>query len=82
MLPHARIYLGPQLYGPGANLVAVILSFKDVNGDHQPDMIIHFQGTQVVFINDGSGFRPTQHEESSRVSRQSHIARLLRLYTS
>ena len=60
---HARIYLGPQLYGPNADLVPVTLSFKDVNGDHRPDMILHFQGTQVVFINDGSGFRPTQSGE-------------------
>src|SRR5215471_8337256 len=51
---HARIYLGPQLYGPDADLVPVTLSFKDVNGDHRPDMLIHFQGTEIVFINDGS----------------------------
>ena len=56
----ARIYLGPQLYGTNADLVPVTLSFQDVNGDHRPDMILHFQGTQVVFINDGSGFRPAQ----------------------
>ncbi len=63
---HARIYLGPQLYGPDADLVAVTLSFKDVNGDHQPDMIIHFQGTQVIFSNDGSGFRPAQPGEAQQ----------------
>lgn len=60
---HARIYLGPQLYGQNADLVPVTLSFQDVNGDHRPDMILHFQGTQVVFINDGSGFRPAQPGE-------------------
>ena len=60
---HARIYLGPQLYGPDADLVPVTLSFKDVNGDHLPDMIIHFQGTQVVFINDAGGFRPARPDE-------------------
>src|SRR6266478_626474 len=38
---HARIYLGPQLYGPSADLVPVTLSFQDVNGDHLPDMIVH-----------------------------------------
>src|SRR5712692_593825 len=48
---HARIYLGPQLYGPNADLVPVTLSFKDVHGDHRPDMILHFQGTQVVLVN-------------------------------
>ncbi len=60
---HARIYLGPQLYGTDTDLVPVTLSFSDVNGDRRPDMIIHFQGTQVVFINDGSGFRPAQPGE-------------------
>ena len=54
---HARIYLGPQLYGPNADLVPVTLSFKDVNGDHRPEMILHFQGTQVIFLNNGSGFQ-------------------------
>ncbi len=55
---HARIYLGPQLYGPNADLVPVTLSFTDVHGDHRPDMILHFQGTQAVFLNDGTSFRP------------------------
>jgi hypothetical protein len=62
---HARIYLGPQLYGTDADLVPVTLSFMDVNGDHRPDMIIHFQGTQIVFINDQGGFRPLRPEERS-----------------
>ena len=30
----ARIYLGPQLYGTGDDLIPVTLSFVDVNGDH------------------------------------------------
>ncbi len=60
---HARIYLGPQLYGPGADLVPVTLSFQDVNSDHRPDMIVHFQGNQVVFINDAGSFRPARPGE-------------------
>ena len=60
---HARIYLGPQLYGGDADLVPVTLSFQDRNGDHRPDMILHFQGTQVVFINDGGSFRPARPGE-------------------
>lgn len=55
---HARIYLGPQLYGTGADLVPVTLKFEDVNGDHLPDMIVMFQDTQVIFINAQGGFRP------------------------
>ena len=64
---HARIYIGPQLYGSDADLIPVTLSFIDVNGDHKPDMIINFQGTQVVFINDQGGFRPLHPEERSPV---------------
>jgi hypothetical protein len=64
---HARIYIGPQLFTPDSDLVPVTLSFRDVNGDHQPDMIIHFQGTQVVFINDHGGFRPLRPEERHQV---------------
>lgn len=59
----ARIYLGPQLYGTGDNLIPVTLSFADVNGDHLPDMIIHFQSSRIVFINDQGGFRPLRPEE-------------------
>jgi hypothetical protein len=64
---HARIYIGPQLYGSDADLIPVTLSFIDVNGDHKPDMIINFQGTRVVFINDQSGFRPLHPEERGPV---------------
>jgi len=59
----ARIYLGPQLYGTDANLIPVTISFVDVNGDHLPDMIIHFQTSRIVFINDQGGFRPLRPEE-------------------
>jgi hypothetical protein len=59
----ARIYLGPQLYGTGDDLIPVTLSFADVNGDHLPDMIIHFQSSRIVFINDQGGFRPLRPEE-------------------
>src|SRR6266852_8512198 len=64
----ARIYIGPQLYGSGDNLIPVTLSFVDVNGNHQPDMIIHFHykgwlgfsdsEQQLVYINENGGFRP------------------------
>ncbi|WP_069801191.1 FG-GAP repeat domain-containing protein [Thermogemmatispora onikobensis] len=64
---HARIYGGPQLYDPDADLVPVTLSFADVNGDHRPDMLVHFQSTRLVFINDGSAFRPLRPDERPAV---------------
>lgn len=63
----ARIYLGPQLFGTGEDLVPVTLSFADVNGDHLPDMVIHFQTTRIVYINDKGGFRPLRPDEQPGV---------------
>jgi hypothetical protein len=59
----AHIYLGPQLYGTGDDLIPVTLSFADVNGDHLLDMIVHFQSSRIVFINDKGGYRPLRPEE-------------------
>jgi hypothetical protein len=64
---HARIYIGPQLYGDGADLTPVTLSFVDVNGDHKPDMVVHFQGSRIVFINDQGGFRPPRPDEQPQI---------------
>ena len=69
----ARIYLGPQLYGNGDDLIPVTLNFADVNSDHLPDMIIHFQSSRIVFINDQGGFRPLKPEE--RVPVQQYLQR-------
>ena len=64
---HARIFLGPQLYTTGSDLVPATLSFRDVNGDHKPDMIINVQGSQIVFINDQGTFRPLRPDERHQV---------------
>jgi len=63
----ARIYIGPQLYGNGQELIPVTLSFVDVNGNHHPDMIIHFQDTNIVYVNDSGGFRPANSNEIQAV---------------
>jgi hypothetical protein len=65
----ARVYLGPQLYGAGDDLIPVTLRFADVNGDHLQDMIIHIQSSQIVFINDQGGFRPLRPGERLPVER-------------
>lgn len=65
----ARIYIGPQLYGNGEDLVPVTLSFVDVNGNHQPDMIVHFQNTQIVYINEQGSFRPARPDELPAIQR-------------
>lgn len=65
----ARIYIGPQLYGNGEDLVPVTLSFADVNGNHHPDMILHFQNTQIAFVNENGGFRPATPVELQAIQR-------------
>jgi hypothetical protein len=53
---HARIYLGPHLYGPNASLVPVTLQFVDGRHDGDPDMIMQFQGEKVIFRNAQGSF--------------------------
>jgi len=54
----ARIYNGLPLLGNGQELAPVTLSFKDVNGDGLPDMLVHGQDQTFVLINDHGQFRP------------------------
>ncbi len=54
---HARIYTGPELFGVDAMLTPVTLSFKDVNGDGKPDLLLHVQDQTIVFLNDGNQFK-------------------------
>ena len=60
---HARIYLGPQLFGSDADKAPVTLQFADVNGDHKPDMLIFFQSSWIVFINNQNTFSPPTQQE-------------------
>ncbi len=60
---HARIYPGPILFGDGQDLTPVTAEIRDVNGDGKPDLIIHIQDQQLVFINDGTQFRPLRSGE-------------------
>ena len=57
----AKVYVGPILVGPGQDLSVVTLTFKDVNGDGKPDLIINVQDSHFVFINDNGQFR-TPHQ--------------------
>ncbi len=74
---HAKIYLGPQLYGANDDLTPVTLTFVDVNGDHKPDMIVNFQSSRIVFINDQGSFRPLLPSERRQVEqflKQAHLS--------
>ncbi len=76
---HAKIYLGPHLYGSHADLVPVTLRFVDTRHDHHPDMLVLFQGTQLVFRNARGTFEPPSTarvltRESSILSRRGAVA--------
>ena len=64
---HAHVYIGPQLYGSSNDLVPVTLRFADLNEDQKPDMIVTFQGSRTVFINDQGTFRALQPGERQQV---------------
>jgi hypothetical protein len=57
---HARIYSGPTLYSDNGDSIPVTLEFKDVNGDGKVDMIVHIGDKQIIYLNDGTQFKPPQ----------------------
>ena len=56
----ARIYSGPTLFSDNGNLTPVTLEFRDVNGDGRVDMIVHIGDQQIIYLNDGTQFKPQQ----------------------
>jgi hypothetical protein len=55
---HAHIYVGPTQTGAEAAQVPVTIQFQDVNGDGRPDLLLLFNGIQVVYLNTGTSFQP------------------------
>jgi hypothetical protein len=51
------------LYGDGQDVTPVTLSFRDVNGDGKPDMLIHIQDQTLVMINENGTFRTARPGE-------------------
>ena len=60
---HAIVYTGPTLFSENSDLTPITGEFKDVTGDGHPDMLVHIQDQTLVFINDGTKFRPLQPGE-------------------
>jgi hypothetical protein len=59
----AKIYNGPTLFGDGQDVTPVTLGFKDVNRDGKLDMLVHIQDQTLVFLNNGTQFRPLKPGE-------------------
>ena len=63
----ARILIGPEITGNGADLAPVTLSFINVKENGKPDMIVHVQETVAVFINDNGTFRAATPDEIQEI---------------
>jgi hypothetical protein len=55
---HARVIVGPQVAGPDADQVPVLLSFVDRNSSHQPDMLVQFGSMEIWYANEHGTFVP------------------------
>ncbi len=53
---HARIYKGPPLLTDDAELIPITGEFKEVNG--KMEMIVHIQDQRIIYISNGSQFKP------------------------
>ncbi len=58
-----KVYLGPTLTGENSDLDIVTVSFKDVNGDGKPDMLLSVNNIKYPYINDNGAFRPPNPNE-------------------
>jgi hypothetical protein len=47
----SRIYSGPHMFGTDADLAPITLTFTDTTGDGRLDMIVHFQGGEIIYLN-------------------------------
>jgi hypothetical protein len=56
----ARIYSGPTLYSDNGDQTPVTLEFYEVNGDGKVDMIVHVGDQKIIYLNDGTQFKPQQ----------------------
>jgi len=54
----AKIYLITQLYGQGANLAPITLTFEDTQHNGKPEMLIHVQDSTIMYLNQNGQFVP------------------------
>lgn len=54
---HTKIYSGPQIFADNPSSVPVTGEFKDL-GNGKIDMIVHIGEQRIIYINDGTQFKP------------------------
>ncbi len=52
----SRVYIGPTLFSGNADQVPITGEFRVVNG--RIEMLVHIQGRIILYINDGTQFKP------------------------
>jgi len=55
----AKIYSGPIIFDDNPTSTPVTAEFKDL-GDGRLDMIVHIGHEQIIYMNDGTQFKPKQ----------------------
>lgn len=63
-----RTLPGPYLVGYDQDLIPVLLSLHDTDGDGHDDLIVNVRNEQIVYLNRDGGFRlPTPEEQQQLV---------------
>jgi hypothetical protein len=65
-----RVIVGPYLFGRAEDLTVVKLRTEDVNGDEKKDLLVQVKDERLVYINDGTNFRPITAEELAALKQQ------------
>lgn len=65
----ANTIVGPYLFGLGEDLTPVQLSALDVNADGQADLLVSIKDEQLIYLNDGAGFKLMTPEEQASLQR-------------
>ncbi len=66
----AQIYSlpGPYLFGATEDLVPVVLSLQDIDGDTRPDLLMNVRNEQIIYLNREGTFRlPTPEEQQGMI---------------
>lgn len=62
--------VGPTLFGRDEDLTVIKLRVEDVNGDDKPDLTVQVKDERLVYINDGTTFRPITSDELAHLKQQ------------
>lgn len=59
-ISHAKIYTGTSIFSSDPASQPVTADFEDVNGDGKIDMVVIVGNQRVIYLNDGTQFKPQQ----------------------